>query len=348
MDKDAVREEMLRTPDSSQFPYDLSRRKSRDRIGLVAIGRNEGTRLELCLRSLSGWENVIYVDSASTDGSITIAEKLGVKVLALAATNTLTAARGRNSGAALFSDHSNIDYIQFIDGDCELIPGWLDSAIEFLDRHPNIAAVCGRRMERDPHASIYNKLADREWNTAIGEAESTGGDALVRLDAFREVGGFADDQAAHEEPEFCARLRANGWKVWRIMEPMTIHDAATFKLKDFYLRSRRGGMGMTQALLRFNTKGDTASRTIIKRAIVWAVLLPAAAILLLALNWKLSIALLTVYLLQWIRLSVRETRNGYFSQREALKVAALNIVGKFAEADGAIRFLFSRILSGRH
>ena len=68
-------------------------------VGFVVIGRNEGARLELCLRSaLAVSRCAIYADSASTDGSVSTAERLGVAVVRLPLDGRLTAARGRNAG----------------------------------------------------------------------------------------------------------------------------------------------------------------------------------------------------------------------------------------------------------
>ena len=70
-------------------------------IGVVVIGRNEGQRLERCLRSLAqGADKVMYVDSGSTDGSLQLAANLGVEVLALDMSTPFTAARARNEGFA--------------------------------------------------------------------------------------------------------------------------------------------------------------------------------------------------------------------------------------------------------
>ena len=45
----------------------------------------------------------------------------------------------------------------------------------------------------------------------------------------RAVGGFRDDLIAGEEPELCVRLRAAGWRIWRLLESdMAFHDAAMF------------------------------------------------------------------------------------------------------------------------
>ncbi|MFP3526346.1 hypothetical protein SB912_28065, partial [Pantoea sp. SIMBA_072] len=90
----------------------------------------------------------------------------------------------------------------------------LATAQAFLDHHPEVAVVCGRRRERFPERSVYNLLCDLEWDTPIGEAKACGGDALMRADAFAGAGGFRADLIAGEEPELCVRLRGNGWKVW--------------------------------------------------------------------------------------------------------------------------------------
>src|SRR5689334_4384058 len=68
-------------------------------IGVVAIGRNEGERLRVCLESaLRASPDVVYVDSGSTDGSVAMAKQLGVHVVELDLTIPFTAARARNAG----------------------------------------------------------------------------------------------------------------------------------------------------------------------------------------------------------------------------------------------------------
>ena len=136
-------------------------------IGVVVIGRNEGQRLERCLRSLAqGADKVMYVDSGSTDGSLQLAANLGVEVLALDMSTPFTAARARNEGfAALQQLLPQMQLVQFVDGDCEVDASWLATAQAFLEQHPAVAVVCGRRRERFPQRSVYNLLCDLEWDT---------------------------------------------------------------------------------------------------------------------------------------------------------------------------------------
>src|SRR6266446_1639370 len=96
-------------------------------VGLVIIGRNEGERLVRCLQSIESYaENTVYVDSGSTDGSVSVAETAGICVVQLDTAQPFTAARARNRGfAALLTLRPNLQFVQFLDGDCELLGGWL-------------------------------------------------------------------------------------------------------------------------------------------------------------------------------------------------------------------------------
>ena len=99
------------------------------RVGVVAIGRNEGARLVRCLDSVcDGQRPVVYVDSGSTDGSVAAAEARGALVVALDMAQPFSAARARNAGwRTLLAAHPNLDAVQFVDGDCEVVAGWLDA-----------------------------------------------------------------------------------------------------------------------------------------------------------------------------------------------------------------------------
>ena len=192
-------------------------------VGVVVIGRNEGRRLVDCLASIrTATDNIVYVDSGSTDDSVAAATQIGATVVKLDVSQQFTAARARNEGfSALKSLKLNVRFVQFIDGDCILVSSWMGRAIDFIEQREDVAIVCGRRRERYPSASIYNQLCDLEWDTPVGEAAACGGDALVRVRAFEEAGGFHPRVMAGEEPELCIRLREQGWKIWRLDAEMT-------------------------------------------------------------------------------------------------------------------------------
>ena len=106
-------------------------------LGVVVIGRNEGERLRRCLQSVCGVaQSVVYVDSGSSDDSVAMSRGFGVAVVDLDMRTPFTAARARNEGfARLMSLQPTLEYVFFVDGDCEVIEGWLDSGLEFLETH---------------------------------------------------------------------------------------------------------------------------------------------------------------------------------------------------------------------
>ena len=299
-------------------------------IAAVVIGRNEGERLIRCLRSLQGQvQQLIYVDSGSTDDSAAAARDLGAEVVDLDLSRPFTAARARNAGLAALS--SGIELVQFADGDCELAPGWISAAADFMQTHPRAAAVCGRRRERFPEASVYNRLCDAEWNTPVGEATACGGDAMMRVAAVYTAGGYREGLIAGEEPELCLRLRRAGWQVWRLDAEMTLHDAQMLRFGQWWNRSRRAGHAFAEGAALHGAGPDRHWVAETRRALAWGALLPAAiAAAGLASPYLLLAAL--IYPAQVLRLS----------RRMGTEQALFSVLGKFAEATGALEFYWRR------
>ncbi len=300
-------------------------------IGLITIGRNEGDRLKLCLRSIPANIPIVYVDSASTDDSVAFARTHGANVVELDMALPFTAARARNEGAdALLRAHPETEYIQFVDGDCELEADWFAVASDFLSADSSIAAVCGRRSERFPDASIYNRMCDAEWNTPIGEANACGGDAMVRTVAFSQVGGYDPSMIAGEEPELCQRLRGVGWRIWRLDTPMTIHDADMHHTAQWWRRAVRSGFGYAQVWKKTGASGrDILYRRETISALFWTfgVILAALLATIIFGPAGLAVAPLT-WAAQLTRLAIRE---GFTKGLHLL-------LGKIAETVGILRF----------
>jgi len=314
-------------------------------IGVVVIGRNEGARLERCLASLVGAaDKIVYVDSGSTDGSVPMAQALGVEVVELDMTIAFTAARARNEGfARALRLLPAMRYVQFVDGDCEVVDGWLIRAQAFLDARPDVAVVCGRRRERFPQRSVYNLMCDLEWDTPVGEAKACGGDSLMRADAFAAVAGFRADLIAGEEPELCVRLRAKGWKVWRLGEEMTLHDAAMTRFGQWWRRTLRGGHAFAEGAYLHGAAPEQHWRRESRRAWFWGLGVPLATLVACFMAGAAGLLLLLVYPLQVARLA----RRGNRSTRENWLLAFFLVLGKFPEMLGQAKFLLSRFGAGK-
>lgn len=314
-------------------------------IGVVVIGRNEGPRLQRCLASVLGMaQQIVYVDSGSTDGSVEMARGLGVEVVELDMAIPFTAARARNEGFACVQRLlPQVRYVQFVDGDCEVVAGWLPRAQAFLDAQPQVAVVCGRRRERYPQHSIYNFMCDLEWDTPIGEARACGGDALMRADAFTSVSGFRPDLIAGEEPELCVRLRAKGWKVWRLAEEMTLHDAAMTRFGQWWRRTLRGGYAFAEGAFLHGATPEQHWRRESRRAWFWGLGIPLATVLVSLMAGWFGLLVLLVYPLQVVRLA----RRGQASTGKKWRLAFFLVLGKFPEMFGQIKFLLNRFGAGK-
>jgi len=300
-------------------------------IAAVVIGRNEGTRLIAGLDALAGRvARVIYVDSGSTDDSVAAARARGAEVVALDLSRPFTAARARNAGLALL-DPEETPLVQLLDGDCVLRDGWLDTAAAFLAANPDTAVVCGRRRERHPEASIYNALCDAEWNTPVGPAKACGGDALMRLSALAQVGGFRDDLIAGEEPELCVRLRSLGWAIHRLDAEMTWHDAAITRFSQWWRRSQRAGHAFAEGAALHGAPPERHWVRETRRALIWGAALPAVAV---------SGALITPWAL--LLLATYPAQIARLTPRLGLAGAAFAVLGKLPEAQGALAHSLGR------
>lgn len=312
----------------------------KDEVGAVVIGRNEGERLRTCLEYLSqNLSHIVYVDSGSTDGSMDMATKMGVMVVSLDMSQPFTAARARNAGfKALLTNRPELKYVQFIDGDCQLVTGWLEAATNFLEQHAEYAVACGRRRERFPEKSVYNQLCDIEWDTPIGETNSCGGDALIRVKAFVEVEGYRDDLIAGEEPEMCFRLRYKGWKIYRLAPEMTAHDAAILHFGQWWRRNVRAGHAYAEGA---HLHGASKEKYWIREChsiYLWGLIIPFFVVVLSYYS-PIFLLIFLIYPLQVLRISLKSPISGLLK----FKWAFFIIIGKLPEAIGLIKYWFGRL-----
>ena len=328
-------------------------------MAAVVIGRNEGERLVRCLQSLLPEQiPVVYVDSGSTDDSVAQAHKLGVEVVELDPARPFSAARARNEGIdRCLAGHPETRAVMFIDGDCIVEAGWLARAAMELEARPELAVVCGRLREIRPEQSVFNRLADLEWDAPLGLVAASGGIAVFRVADFRRVGGFDPTARAGEEPELCRRLRAQGRQVARIDVPMARHDLNMTRFAQWWRRQERVGYHGLDVERRFppprGPNGSPMARIFaeaLRRARIWGIGWPVAvccgatgAGLSMGVGAALAVVGLGVVLLgaQAVRLALR-VRRQVASPVDALVYGALMILDKWANLAGQARYLLDR------
>ena len=313
-------------------------------LGIVTIGRNEGERLRRCLRSVLGRGlPVVYVDSNSTDGSPELARSLGAAVVELDPSRPVCVPRARNEGfERLCRIDPEVRFVQFLDGDCEMVEGWPERAYRVLQERPDVALVTGRRRERFPERSTYNRLADLEWDMPLGEIEGSHGDILVRAEALRQVDGFDASVFVGEDFDLCVRLRKRGWILLRIDAEMTLHDMAMTRLGQWWRRCVRSGYGFAEGAVLHGAPPQRHWVPEVRSIGFWGLVLPGTT---LALAWPTrgaSLAMLAGYPYLYGRIHRYGSRRGW-PEPEARLFARWCVLAKFPMALGLLVYWFRRL-----
>ena len=320
---------------------------SANRTGIVVIGRNEGERLAACLESArDAGCPIVYVDSGSHDGSVEQARPHCERVIELDPARPFSAARARNEGfAALMTARPQTAFVQFLDGDCTLLAGWLESAARSMDADPARAAVIGPLQERRPEASIYNRLCALEWKSPAGDLSNfgaLGGIMLVRAEVFARLGGFNEKVIAGEDSEFGVRVGAAGLKITKISVAMATHDADILRFGQWWRRAVRAGHAIGQ---RFSLNGRGPMRDCARErrsVLVWGVSLPLIIVLLAPFTFGFSLLLAGGYLVLGQRIARYRLAQGD-SRPDARLYARFVVIGKFAEAVGLLKFHLNNV-----
>jgi len=331
--------------------------KSHTPFGVVVIGRNEGNRLIRCLRTLKDQFSgpLVYVDSGSSDGSVEFARSIGVDVIELDMSIPFTMGRGRNAGWRFLDErYPEIQLVQFVDGDCEIVDGWLEYASEVMNRQLSTVAVFGRLRERFPDATVYNHIADMEWNRPVGEASACGGIAMLRLHSLKEVGGYREDMIAGEEAELCVRMKRNGGRIERLDAEMALHDIAMTRFGQWWKRSIRGGHAYAEGAALQGKGPERHNVRQVQRTVLWGMIVPGLFLLSLVITmitgwWPVLVVTVLVsflLLIQTYRIYLGYRKRG-FEERSSRWCAMFVTIAKVAQAIGVLQYWLNRRLNRR-
>ena len=177
-------------------------------FSIVIPVRNDSQRLDRCLSSLKlqrGRSELIVIDNASQDDSVTVATKCGATVLVYP---DIRVGALRNRGTEVSTGR----ILAFVDSDHEVKEDWLEKAAEVLDSDSRILATGAFCMPPEDGTWVQTVWAiHRLRGPDRCEVDWLGsGNLFVRREAFERIGGFREDLIAAEDVDLCHRLRQLG------------------------------------------------------------------------------------------------------------------------------------------
>jgi len=189
------------------------------RVSVIIKALNEEKRIaqaiETALSAVStlGGE-VILADSCSTDRTIEIAQRYPIKITQLANPQERCCGIGPQLGYQLACG----EFVYILDGDMEMLPGFLDRAVAYMDAHPEAGGVGGLVIEKNTESLEYKARMERaSGHMQPGPVDRLDMGGLYRRSAIQQVGYFSNRNLhAYEEYDLGVRLRSAGWQLVRI------------------------------------------------------------------------------------------------------------------------------------
>jgi GT2 family glycosyltransferase len=198
------------------------------RVSVVVLTRNRAAELARTLERLQGLPErprLIVVDNGSHDDTALRLARDFPAVERVACRGNLGAA-GRNEGVA----RVDTPFVAFCDDDTWWAAGALARAAALLDAHPRVAVIAARVL-----IGPEQRLDPACQRMAASPLDATGlpgpsliafmaGAAVMRTDAYREVGGYEPRLfLGAEEALMALDLVSRGWRIVYAPEVVTHH-----------------------------------------------------------------------------------------------------------------------------
>jgi GT2 family glycosyltransferase len=186
-----------------------------------------------------------------------------------------------------------------------------------------------------------------EWDGKAGEARFAGGDVLMRVQAYRDAGGYRDEMIAGEDPEMCLRIRQAGWKLLRLGAEMTRHDAAMTRFGQWWTRTVRSGHAYAEGAALHRASPERPWQRECRSSLIWGGLLPGVALLGAPVSAGFSLLLLALPPLQALRIARRRQREYGDAWPDCRAYGVFCMLAKPAQLQGQLRYWRSRLLGRR-
>lgn len=187
---------------------------------------------------------LIVADNGSTDESLEVLAKEFPTVKTIVLDQNYGFAEGYNRAIAQVDS----EYVVLLNSDVETPEGWLDPLLDYMESHPEVAAVQPKirswvHKARFEHAGAAGGYINRlgypycrgrvlwkveedhgQYDTIVNVDWTSGACMCVRTQVYKDCGGLDAVFFAHmEEIDLCWRMRNKGWKLACIPQSVVYH-----------------------------------------------------------------------------------------------------------------------------
>jgi GT2 family glycosyltransferase len=187
---------------------------------------------------------LIVADNGSTDESLEVLAKEFPTVKTIVLDQNYGFAEGYNRAIAQVDS----EYVVLLNSDVETPEGWLDPLLDYMESHPEVAAVQPKirswvHKARFEHAGAAGGYINRlgypycrgrvlwkveedhgQYDTIVNVDWTSGACMCVRTQVYKDCGGLNAAFFAHmEEIDLCWRMRNKGWKLACIPQSVVYH-----------------------------------------------------------------------------------------------------------------------------
>ncbi len=187
-------------------------------LSVVIKAFNEEKNIAACIRSVQAatqaWRTeIIVADSCSMDRTAEVAAGLGATVVRF----VNSAERSCGAGGQLGFQFAQGKYLLMLDGDMELVPGFLEESVAMLEQDPRLAGVGGLLEEKSYTIEFQQRASRVDASYKLGRVPCLNSGGVYRMEALRDVGYFTNRNLhSREEFELGVRLGSRGWTMMRI------------------------------------------------------------------------------------------------------------------------------------
>ncbi|HQL90041.1 MAG TPA: glycosyltransferase family 2 protein [Syntrophales bacterium] len=205
---------------------------SRPEISVIIVTYHSADVIGACLDSVAAAggvsREVFVVDNASADGTAEIVRTRFREVRLIANAENRGFAAANNQAIPLCRGR----YLFFLNPDAVLDGPCLETALQYMDGHPEVGLAGTRVVYPDgsPQETIslrypgQKHAAEELKGLPGGIACVLGASMIARAELIREIGGFDEDYFLYgEDQELCLQVRRRGFEIGYIAEATVYH-----------------------------------------------------------------------------------------------------------------------------